>query len=645
MHSHRHSHRARMRLTDLLPFPRRVRHVLPVSGFLLVVLLLHLTPTAADGEVVSAVAASAPCSHPSSLEAAHAVVLHNSSGRGALDCVSSCLRHSMCTAVAHVQRNDVTSAAVSCVLLGGFSGSPTTVSEDPSVETCTMHVLNRCPKGVPQLRGFCHCPLGTTGQFCQLTSPEDCAASWNRVHSSTGTPSNANEYIQAHKGNKAPSYKVALDNGDGSVIVLDGMYFFSDSSTTFASQVAPTLSRKSREEFDDFPSLEFRFVRSGGKVETFMDNSTSKVLKTAASDWFMRQPTVSRHLYAYGSTGNPTHGSLADVIQAVQSGQAMVSYDAVHVPSGTSTVQLSRHHWELGRTGYSFKSHPYWIDSLRATDGIYLANRFGVVGDSFLSGSVMTAGNNLYVDICWTSSHHPRAGSPPSSNNMGYLVAAVLNGHPVRTTVDGIHSLTVDQVLVQGQVLLFGTRAFLNPGNSFATSNAEEIRMDVSTDGQMFKCRNLPGSGSPMTSTTSQANVTWYVSTRQRSRVYSVTSAGQVVHGSEGALQTAVERGASVTVGVTFSRHAGHFLLVAVRSLELHGGASPAVVVMAEGLSRLPLPIGLVTSPQECGLRAILLTSQGKVRVYDYLHKAQGTHVELTDVTIDWFVDSYADSN
>lgn len=60
------------------------------------------------------------------------------------------------------------------------------------------------------------------------------------------------------------------------------------------------------------------------------------------------------------------------------------------------------------------------------------------------------------------------------------------------------------------------------------------------------------------------------------------------------------------------------------------------MVAEALGLSRL-LEVPVV----DCVSLAVLVTSQGEVRMYSYFRRVAGNHTEGLNMTIDWFVDSY----
>ncbi|KAL8609542.1 hypothetical protein ACOMHN_000598 [Nucella lapillus] len=356
----------------LQPSPRVHLHYLilkPLRFFILFISILSAEGATAGADI-SAIASTMSCSHPSALEARHAIILHTSRARSSLECVSMCLRRSMCAAVAHVWRKNDKAASSSCVFFGGISrNSSSVVIEESGQNECSMHILNPCPVGATVFRGYCRCAPGTTGQFCQLTNPGDCSSSWDKIYSSSGNPSNLSDVIRANKNSQGGYVKVALDQSDGSVLVLHGMYFFSDASTTFAAQVTPTLSRKSWEEFDDEPALEFRFVRYDGRIEMFTDTSNTKETSTAVADWFMRWPHVTRLLYQYDSGGQAVSGSVDDVIQGVRKGQTVVTYNAAHVITAQNKVQLTRYHWEVSRKKgyYNFQTNSYWLNSMGST--------------------------------------------------------------------------------------------------------------------------------------------------------------------------------------------------------------------------------------------------------------------------------------
>ncbi|XP_070206514.1 uncharacterized protein [Littorina saxatilis] len=288
-------------------------------------------------------------------------------------------------------------------------------------------------------------------------------------------------------------------------------------------------------------------------------------------------------------------------------------------------------------------SAQYCVCSMTISDGKATTHKFKIADNIFRDAPPLTnRAGELHLDSCWraaTGSSHNNNNN--SNNNTGQLISAILNGHAARVIVDDV-ALTLDQVSVAGDVVVFGALQYLDPvGSGAYTRDSMVVHVVATSQGQVFTCKTLPQDGTPFYNTTSAGTVTWFVDTRQQSRVYSVTSQGEVLLGQESELYAAAAKGATVHVGIVFSEP-NHYLLMPVSILKLT--SDDHVVAQVEGLSRLPIMEGRVTPWLDCGLRALLVTSQGTVRLYEYRHREPGTHTNLTALTIHWFVDSYADN-
>ncbi|XP_025091061.1 uncharacterized protein LOC112562187 isoform X2 [Pomacea canaliculata] len=485
---------------------------------------------------------------------------------------------------------------------------------------------------------------GVSGSHLSYSDYDDCLGRWTKVYATDmngDTTAGGKSMVSGINSLSAGGFvkvKVQLHNA---TLVARGTGFHTFATPFYSMQLSPTLTKKMWNAFRDVPVRQMRLLKDDSSLYTADERDGTITQAEVATEWLARMPHVPHLALAFDSSGRTLNGTVEGLLRALEEGAEVVGFPAVQVDRAKGNVMLNKFGWELGvdNVTRTFVHPPYWFHSKLCTCGRLETVRVLVTSETLhdYTPSYRVA-RSLYVDACWTRATSDRTGTGQNENSVAYLIAAIVNGHRVRVVVDDM-ALSVEQVRVVGNVVLFDTASFVEPADSESplTQNPAAVRLVVASDGDVVECsrRLLPNWGTNRT-THRAGSLTWFVHTRRWSRIFTVTTEGEVLHGSESALLRAVSGGATVQIGLAteLPRPAGAYFLLTIHALVV--AQSGHVVAEAEGLWDL-----LTTIEVDCLSLSILVSSLGEVRMYSYRHREEGNHTVGRNMTIDWFVDDY----
>ncbi|PVD31969.1 hypothetical protein C0Q70_07395 [Pomacea canaliculata] len=484
-----------------------------------------------------------------------------------------------------------------------------------------------CANGGYQDRGFCHCKDGFTGQSCELKNPDECKSRWAEIFSTNGSQVSGNKTL--FKVNIVPSgrgsiAKVKIQEADQDII-LQGTVIVQNTRTNFSIQTSSTMMKQDWNHFANVPTRLFRFINQDGWVQVLQEDTGNIRVQMRAITWYARMPH-----YLLNISNTPT----GNLFQTVSDGKELLTFSALKF--NQTSLDVVGHWFEVFINSYEtldYITPTNWYHCTAKASSREEGVQIYISSETFCGRSTGVSPEIFYVDSCWTKASQERTGH---ENSVGYLIGAVLSGHRTRVIVNDM-ALNVDQVLVVDNTVFFDAGYFLEPGDSSQPlTNPRSARLVVASDGRVVSCsRRLLSTWDMMKSSYNASFLTWFVHTRQWSRVFTVTTQGEILHGSESALFDAVSRGASLQIGLTLDNSSSYrYLLLTIRSIQTTSEGH--VVAELEGLSRLLEDPGV-----DCTSIAMLMTSLGEVRIYNYWRRHAGNHTVGENMTMDWFVESY----
>ncbi|PVD31970.1 hypothetical protein C0Q70_07396 [Pomacea canaliculata] len=553
----------------------------------LMMLTLVLHTKCALGDVLPVHSDVRKCDDPSLPEHfAYARVVDVHPVRSKSSCLASCFRHSLCSHAAYTATSDVSRA--SCVLFGGQMMRTRRTTGQLGGDSCRFLIMKSCNNGGSFDRGFCSCPETATGQRCEIENSADCLNRWKEMYATNTAGvlvSGEKSILRNISSTLVGSYaKVSIEQG-GTYLLLQGKGIYTFGSSTFSLQLSSTFTKQAWNQFEELPSRQFRYVSENGRVQTLNEGNGSVTVQQTATTWYARVPHVRRVIYTFDSSGKPVGTPIADLFKAVKDGKEIIGY-----------------------SGLRFN-----VTSQQA-----VANQF----EHDVGSSAIVYGESFQVDSCWTKATQDRTGK---ENSVGYLIGAILSGHRTRIVVDDL-ALNVEQVFVVDDTVFFDAGSFMQPADSSTLdSSATSARLVVASDGRVVSCsRRLLPTWDMRKSSYNASFLSWFVHTRQWSRVFTVTTQGEILNGSENALFDAVSRGASLQIGLTLENSSSYrYLLLTIHSLQLTYNGH--VVAEALGLSRL-----LEVPDVDCVSLAVLVTSQGEVHGTDSFRSQRADHTQET---------------
>ncbi|PVD31968.1 hypothetical protein C0Q70_07394 [Pomacea canaliculata] len=547
--------------------------------------------------------------------------------RSKISCLASCFRHNLCSHAAYTATSDVSRA--SCVLFGGQTMRTRRTTDELRDESCRFLIMKPCANGGYHDRGFCHCEDGFTGQRCELKNPDECKSRWAVIFSTNTKGSLVSGNKTLFKDNIAPSSigsiaKVKIQEADQDII-LQGTVFIGNKGTNFSIQTSSTMMKQDWNHFANVPTRLFRYISQDGWVQMLQEDTDNIRVQMRAITWYARMPH-----YLLNISNTPT----GNLFQAVTDGKELLTFSALKF--NQTSLDVVGHWFEVYIDSFDtlkYVTPTNWyhrtVNASKHAEIVYVT----VSSETLSQWSSWESTENFYIDSCWTKATKERTGH---ENSVGYLIGAVLSGHRTRVIVNDM-ALNVDQVLVVDNTVFFDAGYFLEPGdNSQPLRNPRSARLVVASDGRVVSCsRSLLASWDMMKSSYNASFLTWFVHTRQWSRVFTITTQGEILHGSESALVDAVSKGASLQIGLTLDSSSSYrYLLLTIRSIQTTSEGH--VVAELEGLSRLLEDPGV-----DCSSIAMLMTSLGEVRIYNYWRRHAGNHTVGENMTMDWFVESY----